>query len=85
MILKRSGLWIAAIVLLFGLATSMTLLLFRNKEAAIKFLHYLNRRYNNIQFTVDFENNQEIPFLDVSVKVPINIHLTQENFYWTLY
>ena len=45
-----------------------TFTLFRNKETAIKFLHYLNSRHDNIQFTIEFENNQQIPFLDVSVK-----------------
>ena len=44
-----------------------TFTLFRNKDTAIKFLHYLNSRHDNIQFTIDFENNQQIPFLDVSV------------------
>ena len=45
-----------------------TFTLFRNKGTAIKFLHYLNSRHDNIQFTIDFENNQQIPFLDVSIK-----------------
>ena len=45
-----------------------TFTLFRNKDTAIKFLHYLNSRHENIQFTIEFEHNQEIPFLDVSVK-----------------
>ena len=45
-----------------------TFTLFRNKDTAIKFLHYLNSRHGNIQFTIDFENNQQIPFLDVSIK-----------------
>ena len=45
-----------------------TFTLFRNKDTAIKFLHYLNSRHDNIQFTIDFENNQQIPFLDVSIK-----------------
>ena len=44
-----------------------TFTLFRNKDTAINFLHYLNSRHKNIQFTVEFENNYEIPFLDVSV------------------
>ena len=45
-----------------------TFTLFRNKDAAIKFLHYPNSRHDNIQFTIEFENNQQIPFLDVSIK-----------------
>ena len=45
-----------------------TFTLFRNKDTAIKFLHYLNSRHVNIQFTIEFEQNQEIPFLDVSIK-----------------
>ena len=45
-----------------------TFTLFRNKDTAIKFLHYLNSRHDNIQFTIEFENDQQIPFLDVSIK-----------------
>ena len=45
-----------------------TFTLFRNKDTVIKFLHYLNSRHVNIQFTIEFEQNQEIPFLDVSIK-----------------
>ena len=33
-----------------------TFTLFRNKDTAIKFLHYLNSRHDNIQFTVEFEH-----------------------------
>ena len=51
------------------LDTSMTLLpYFATKDTAIKFIHYLNSRHDNIQFTIDFENNQQIPFLDVSIE-----------------
>ena len=32
-----------------------TFTLFRNKETAIKFLHYLNSRHDNIQFAIAFE------------------------------
>ena len=45
-----------------------TFTLYRNKDTAINVPHYLNCRHNNIQFTVEFENNYEIPVLDVSVK-----------------
>ena len=52
-----------------GLDTSIdTFTLFRNKDRAIKFLHYLNSRHGSIQFTIEFQNNQQIPFLDVSIK-----------------
>ena len=37
---------------------------FRNKDTAIKFLHYLNSRHDIIQFTPEFEHNQDIPFLN---------------------
>ena len=42
--------------------------LFRNKDTVIRFLHYRNIRHDNIQFITEFEHNQEIPFLDVSIK-----------------
>ena len=49
-----------------ALDTSMTLLpYFAAKTQLSSF--FTNSRHNNIQFTIDFENNQQIPFLDVSV------------------
>ena len=52
-----------------GLDTSMTLLpYFAKKTQLSSFLHYLNSRHDNIQFTIEFENDQQIPFLDVSIK-----------------
>ena len=50
-----------------ALDTSMTLLpYFATKTQLSSF--FTNSRHNNIQFTIDFENNQQIPFLDVSIK-----------------
>ena len=57
-----------------------TFTLFRNKDTAIKFLHYLNSWHDNIQFTIEFENNQQIPFLDVSIK-----HLDNNSFSTSIY
>ena len=36
----------------------------KNKIDALNFLGYLNGRHNNIKFTIEFERNDEIPFLD---------------------
>ena len=45
-----------------------TFTLFPNKDTAVQFLSYLNTRLKNIQFTTEFEQDQEIPFLDVLIK-----------------
>ena len=45
-----------------------TFTLFKNKNDALSFLHYLNGRHNNINFTTEFEQNEEIPFLDILLK-----------------
>ena len=45
-----------------------TFTLFDNKNDALSFLHYLNGRHNNIKFTVEFEQNGEIPFLYILMK-----------------
>ena len=45
-----------------------TFSLFDNKDKASNFLHYLNNRHPNIKFTMELEENQEIPFLDVLIK-----------------
>ena len=49
-----------------------TFTLFHNKDAAVQFLSYLSSRHKNIQFTIEFEQNQEIPFLDVLIKRHLN-------------
>ena len=45
-----------------------TFTLFTNKNDALSFLHYLNGRHNNIKFTTESEQNDEIPFLDILLK-----------------
>ena len=45
-----------------------TFTLFKNKNDAFSFLHYLNGRHNDIKFTTEFEQNDEIPFLDILLK-----------------
>ena len=45
-----------------------TFTLFENKEAAEKFLRYINNRHTNIKFTMELEVNNQIPFLDILVK-----------------
>ena len=34
----------------------------------MSFLQYLNSRHNNIEFTIEFEHHNEIPFFDILVK-----------------
>ena len=45
-----------------------TFTMFQNKEAAEKFLLYINKRHTNIKFTMELEENNQIPFLDILVK-----------------
>ena len=45
-----------------------TFTLFDNKNTATQFLHYLNNCHANIKFTVEFEENSTIPFLDILIK-----------------
>ena len=45
-----------------------TFTLFDNKNTATQFLHYLNNCHANIKFTVEFEENNTIPFLDILIK-----------------
>ena len=44
-----------------------TFTLFESKHAAIRFLQFLNNCHANIKFTVEFEENSTIPFLDVLI------------------
>ena len=45
-----------------------TFTMFENKDTANGFLQYLNCRHNSIKFTIEFEQDNEIPFLDILVK-----------------
>ena len=46
--------------------------LFDSEATAASFLHFLNTRHPNIKFTMELEENQEIPFLDVRIKRNLN-------------
>ena len=41
--------------------------MFNNKDSANEFLHYLNSCHSNIKFTIEFEQNNAIPFLGILV------------------
>ena len=45
-----------------------TFTMFESKDTANEFLRYLNSRHESIKFTIDFEQDNEIPFLDVLIK-----------------
>ena len=45
-----------------------TFSLFDSKDTASRFLDFLNSRHPNIKFTMELEENLEIPFLDVCIK-----------------
>ena len=45
-----------------------TFLIFRSPDHISKFLDYLNNKHPNIKFTSEIENNECLPFLDISVK-----------------
>ena len=54
-----------------------TFTMFENKDTANGFLQYLNSRHNSIKFTIDFKQDNEIPFLDILVKrCPNNTFVT---------
>ena len=49
-----------------------TFSLFDSEATAASFLHFFNTRHPNIKFTMELEENQEIPFLDVRIKRNLN-------------
>ena len=51
--------------------------MFDSKDTACEFLQYLNSRRHSIKFTIEFEQDNEIPFLDILVKrCPNNAFMT---------
>ena len=44
-----------------------TFVIFRLKEHIPLFLDYINSKHNNIKFTVEIEQEQKIPFLDIEI------------------
>ena len=42
--------------------------MFDSEDSANEFLKYLNGRHNSIKFTIEFEQAEQIPFLDILVK-----------------
>ena len=41
--------------------------MFHNKDSANEFLHYLNSCHSNSDFTIEFEQDNAIPFWDILV------------------
>ena len=50
--------------------------LFKNKDQADKFLNYLNRKHNNIKFTIEYETNKQLSFLDILINRSNNKFVT---------
>ena len=54
-----------------------TFSMFGSKDTANEFSKYLNGRHNSIKFTIEFEQAEEIPFLDILIKrCPNNTFIT---------
>ena len=53
-----------------------TFVLFTDKSHAAQFLIYINRQYDNINFTMETESNNSLTFLDVVIKKQDNDFLT---------
>ena len=78
-ILKKNWSWAVKFVLYFGRYRYVdeTFTMFENKDTANGFLQYLDSHQNSIKFTIEFEQDNEIPFLDILVKrYPDNTFVT---------
>ena len=67
--MKNNGLPTAQLILnpCYIVDVDGTFVLFSDKSHAPLFLNYLNRQHNNINFTMETENDRSLSFLDVSV------------------
>ena len=45
-----------------------TIALFRSRDAAERFLEYINDLHSNISFTIEHEQDNQLPFLDILIK-----------------
>ena len=54
--------------------------LFKTKDSANQFLQFLNDCHNNIKFTIEFEENGQIPLLDTLLK-----RIDEQNFSTSVY
>ena len=63
--------------------------IFKTSEQADKFLYFLNTRYKNIKFTIEKEQDQKLPFLDVLITKTNNNRITKKlqkvNRHWSSY
>ena len=53
-----------------------TFVLFDNEMKAHDFLTYLNSKHPNIKFTIEIENNNSLPFLDVRIDKTTDVFQT---------
>ena len=51
--------------------------MFKASEQADRFLYFLKARHKNIEFTIEKEQDQKLPFLDVLVTKTSNNRLTR--------
>ena len=56
-----------------------TIALFRSKDAAERFLAYINELHPNMKFTIEHEEEHQLPFLDILIK------RTEEGFTTNVY
>ena len=69
--MRNNGLPTAQVILnpsyIVDMSMTRTFVLFSDKSHAPLFLKYLNQQHNNINFTMETENDRFLSFLDVSV------------------
>ena len=46
-----------------------------NKDDALKVLEFINNQHPNLKFTILYENNNKLPFLDTKVRTNILLQI----------